>query len=111
MEMIIVYATFASEDQAREIAQSLLEKHLVACANILAGHQSIYRWQGKVEQATEVAAIFKTRHALFEAVENHIKSLHSYDVPCIVSWPITQGHGPFMQWLQSETANPEEIFS
>lgn len=111
METIAVYATFASEDQAREIAQSLIEKRLVACANIFAPHQSVYRWQGKVEQAQEVAAIFKTRAELFEAVENQIKSLHSYDVPCIVSWDLAQGHGPFLQWIAAETADPKDIYS
>lgn len=101
--MIVVYMTASSKEEAEAISKALVEARLVACANILSGHDSLYWWDGQVQSAQEVAVIFKTRGELFEKVEAKIKDLHSYDVPCIVSWPIERGHGPFLDWIKTET--------
>ena len=85
------------------MAKALLEQNLIACANILPAHEALYKWEGKVETGAEHAVILKTRKALFDKVEAAIKALHPHDVPCIVSWPIEQGHTPFMQWIEDET--------
>ncbi len=74
----------------------------MACANIMAPHQSVYWWDGKVEQGEEVAVIFKTREDLFEAVKDKIVELHSYDCPCVVAWPVTKGHAPYLEWVEGE---------
>ncbi len=111
MNAITLYVTFESDQQAKDIAAKLVEQKLVACANIFPAHQSIYRWQGKVERAQEVAALFKTREDLFAAAEAAIKALHSYDCPCIIAWPITNGYGPFIDWIAAETAEPDDIYS
>ncbi|MCB1532460.1 MAG: divalent-cation tolerance protein CutA [Alphaproteobacteria bacterium] len=100
---VIIYMTAASQDEAQSISKTLVEERLVACANILPAHSSLYWWEGKVESAQEVAVIFKSRAELFPQIEARIRALHSYDVPCIVSWPIEQGHAPFLQWIEAET--------
>jgi uncharacterized protein involved in tolerance to divalent cations len=67
--------------------------------------RSIYRWQGKIETATEVVLIAKSRAALFEEIEKRITELHPYDCPCLVAWPIEAGHQPYLDWLGQETAS------
>ena len=99
---VIIYMTAASQDEAQSISKTLVEERLVACANILPAHSSLYWWEGKVESAQEVAVIFKSRAELFPQIEARIRALHSYDVPCIVSWPIEQGHAPFLQWIEAK---------
>lgn len=103
-DISIVYMTCVSEAEARAIVSDLLEKRLVACANIMAPHQSLYWWQGQIQGGTEVAVIMKTKTALFADVRTAILSLHSYDCPCIVSWPLEQGHEPFLKWIGAETS-------
>ncbi len=107
MENIMIYMT-APEGEAEKISEALVEKRLVACANILAPHKAVYRWGGKVERGEERAVIFKTRAELFEKVREDICALHSYECPCIVSWPITQGHEPFLDWIGLETSGLKE---
>ena len=101
--MIMIYATYASAEEAQKISKTLVEERLVACANIMPGHQSLYWWEGKVEEGQEVAVIYKTRAERFDEVKERILALHSYDVPCIVSWPIEQGHEAFLDWIGTET--------
>lgn len=103
MELFSVYVTFASEEQARSIAETVVNERLAACANIFPPHQSIYRWEGKVEHASETAALFKTTENAFEALKNRITELHSYDCPCIVAWEIEEGPKAFLDWIVSET--------
>lgn len=101
--MITIYSTFSDIQEAQKICKHLVENRLVACANIMAPHGSYYWWEGEMKDGLEVGVLFKTRKDMFEKVEKAIKSLHSYDVPCIVSWPIDQGHAPFLQWIQDQT--------
>lgn len=103
MSVIIIYITTQSKEEAEAISKALVEERLVACANILPAHSSLYWWEDRVESAQEVAVIFKSRSELFDKIESKIKELHSYDVPCVVSWPIEQGHKPFLEWVEAET--------
>lgn len=105
MSNIVIYVTCAGKEEAETISRALLEERLIACANIMAEHSSLYRWEGKFENSVEVAMILKTRESLFEQVRQKICALHSYDCPCIVALPITQGHEPFLQWIGEETEN------
>jgi len=105
MSQLFIYITCANKDEATKIAHSLVEQRLVACANIMAGHEAVYQWQGKVETGQEVAVVMKTRSDLFEKVKNAILKLHSYETPCIVALPIETGHAPFLQWIQDETVS------
>lgn len=103
MDAVFVYITTAGPEEAETIAKALLKKRLIACANIMAPHRSVYRWEGWVQQETETAMILKTRAALFEQVESTVKALHSYDCPCIVALPVVSGHAPFLDWIAGET--------
>ena len=103
MSAILIYATYKDVAQARDISKALVEARLVACANILPAHESLYWWDGAVQNAFEVAVIYKTRAENFAAVEAKIKELHSYDCPCIVALPIGQGYKPFLDWIMDNS--------
>ena len=100
MSVISVYAVFANAEEAERIGRAMVEERLAACINILAPVHSIYRWQGKVETADEVAAIFKTSHARADALITRIAELHSYDVPCVATWPIDKIFAPYADWVE-----------
>jgi periplasmic divalent cation tolerance protein len=103
MNKIIIYVTCASQTEAEKIAGDLVEKRLVACANIMSAHTAVYEWNGELEKLSEVSMILKTRGELFEKVRERICKLHSYECPCIVALPILAGHEPFLQWISKET--------
>lgn len=88
MTIVSVYAVFADVDEAERIARTAVEERLAACVNILGPIHSIYRWKDAVESAQEAAAIFKTSEQGADALMTRIAQLHSYDVPCIATWPI-----------------------
>lgn len=100
MSVISVYALFANADEAERIGRLMVEERLAACVNILGPIRSIYRWQGDVETADEVAAIFKTSHARADALITRIAALHSYDVPCVATWPIDKIFAPYADWVE-----------
>ncbi len=102
-DLIFVYMTVATANEAETIARTLLEKRLVACANIMSPHKALYWWDGEIQSDEEVVMIVKTRAVLFEQVRAAVCELHSYDCPCIVALPITDGHKPYMDWIFEET--------
>jgi periplasmic divalent cation tolerance protein len=97
----IILSTCADREQAERIAHRLLELGLAACINILPGVQSIYRWQGSIESATEVLLLIKTRTALIREVQSTIASLHSYEVPEFLVLPISHGSESYLAWLEA----------
>jgi periplasmic divalent cation tolerance protein len=101
--IVSVYATFASDEEARRIGRQLVEEGLAACANILAPCRSFYRWQGRIEEAQEVPAILKTRADAAERLIARLAELHSYDVPAAVVWPIANALDAYHEWVLSET--------
>ena len=109
MSAVMVYITAASPAEAETIGRTLVEEHLAACANILPGMRSIYRWKGVVETAAETVLIAKTRLELADALAARVKELHSYDVPCVVILPISGGYPPFLRWIEDETAAPSNL--
>jgi periplasmic divalent cation tolerance protein len=102
MAVNFVYMTAGSKAEAQKIGNALVEGRLAACVNILDNMQSIYRWNERVQQDTEVVLIAKTTDNLVSALIDQVKSLHSYDCPCIVSLPILNGYPPFLDWVQQE---------
>jgi periplasmic divalent cation tolerance protein len=100
MSIVSVYAVFANSEEAQTISRTVVEERLAACANILGPTRSIYRWKGKIETADEVAAIFKTHHWRSDALMERITRLHSYDVPCVVTWPIEKIVGSYADWVE-----------
>lgn len=102
-EIVSVYAVFADAAEAERIARTVVEERLAACANILGPCRSIYRWQGKVAEADEVAAIFKTSAGKAGALAARIAELHSYKVPAAVVWPISAALPIYADWVLEET--------
>ena len=100
MSIVSIYAVFANADEAERIGRMVIEERLAACVNILAPVRSIYRWKGRIETADEVAAILKTHHWRSDALIARIAELHSYDVPCVVSWPIDKIVGAYADWVE-----------
>jgi len=94
-----VYAVFPDGDEAARIGRAMVEQGLAACVNILAPCRSIYRWQGAIEEAVEVPALFKARADRAEDLIAAIASAHSYDVPAAVAWPIAAAHPAYRAWI------------
>ena len=103
MSVISVYAIFADAAEAERIGRQMIEERLSACVNILGPVRSIYRWKGKVESAEEVAAIFKSTDDRADALITRIAGVHSYDVPCIATWPIDKILGSYADWVEDGT--------
>jgi periplasmic divalent cation tolerance protein len=103
MNVVSVYAVFANADEAERIGRAMVEERLAACVNLLGAVRSIYRWKGAIEAADEVAAIFKTTNRQVGALMTRISALHSYDVPCVVTWPIDKILQPYAQWVEQES--------
>jgi periplasmic divalent cation tolerance protein len=103
-EIVTVYATFGSDEEARRIARTCVEEGLAACANVLRPCHSIYRWQGKIEEAAETPVLFKTAESCATDLLARLAELHSYDVPAAVVWPIAQALSGYSAWVDQETA-------
>ncbi len=103
MSVVSVYAVFANAEEAERIGRAVIEERLAACVNILGPCRSIYRWEGKIEAADEVPAIFKTYHWNSDDLIERIAELHSYDVPCIVTWPINKILRKYADWVEDNT--------
>ena len=103
MSVVSVYAVFADAEEAERIGRAVVEERLAACINILSPVRSIYRWQGKVESADEVAAILKTHHWNGDALIARIAELHSYEVPCIVAWPVDKVLRSYADWVEDSS--------
>jgi periplasmic divalent cation tolerance protein len=101
--LIQVVTTVASLDEARRIAAALVERRLAACAQIVGPIESIYRWQEKIETATEWQCQIKTRQSKYSAVEAAICELHSYEVPEIIALSVIDGDARYRKWLVDET--------
>jgi periplasmic divalent cation tolerance protein len=100
MSVVSIYTIFATADEAERIGRAMVEERLAACINILGPVRSIYRWQGAIETSNEVAAIFKTSHAQADSLITRIAALHSYDVPCIATWPIDKILASYAEWVE-----------
>lgn len=102
-DFVSVYITVAAQEEADQIAQSLVQNRLAACVNIVQGVKSLYHWQGAIEESHEIVVIAKTRVTLFEPLCEAVKALHSYETPCIVAQPIIAADQAFLEWMMQET--------
>jgi len=103
MTSTMIYITASSREEALRIGRHVVADSLAACANVLPGVTSVYRWQGEVQEDGETALILKTRSDLVERLTARVKELHSYDCPCVVALPIAGGNPDFLQWIAEET--------
>ena len=103
MGVRFVYITASSEEEAARIGKELVTRRLAACANIIAPIHSFYWWEGRVQEDNEALLVVKTQEQLMESLIEMVKSLHSYDCPCVVSLPVLEGNPDFLKWIQDET--------
>jgi periplasmic divalent cation tolerance protein len=102
----IVLTTCPDAEAADHIARTLVEEGLAACVSILPPMQSIYRWKGAVETATEQLLVIKIVASRFADVRDRIRGLHSYELPEIIAVPIVDGSPDYLAWLNHPDQNP-----
>jgi periplasmic divalent cation tolerance protein len=98
-DKLLVLTTAGSEIEAQKIAGALVERRLAACVNIIPRIQSVYRWEGRVEQTVEYLLLIKTVQAREEQVRAAIRELHSYELPECISFSIESGSAEYLKWL------------
>ena len=100
---MLIYTTFPSLDAAEAVANELVGRRLVACANIIPGMLAIYSWQGKLHRDQEVVMVLKTRRGLCDAVIAATKALHPFDNPAIVALEVVAGSDDYLRWIATQT--------
>ena len=100
----MLYIVFPSAEAAQQAARLAVEKKLIACANILPAMTSIYQWEGKIEEQQECGALFKTLKSKVKDATKFIASIHQYQCPCIIEFPIESGHEPYLAWITKQLA-------
>ena len=98
-EVLVAFCTFPDVDCAAAVTKELVGERLVACGNILPAVHSIYRWHDAVESSEEVLAIFKLGWNRYEDFEKKVKSMHPYEVPEIIAFPLTKGLPAYLDWV------------
>jgi len=104
MKLNLIYITAKDKEEAGKIGRALVEARLAACVNIIENMNSIYWWEGKIQDESEAILIAKTRELLVPKLIEKVKSLHSYECPCIVSLPLLGGNKDYLDWIEKETA-------
>lgn len=102
--VLAVYLTFPDQETAERIAGELVEQRLVACVNLLPAGTSFYRWEGELVREAEVVGWAKSTRARLPEVEEAVRRLHPYDVPCVVAYPAAGGLAEYLGWVEEETA-------
>jgi len=100
-EVQIVFCTVPDTDTGHRIAAQLVEYGLAACVNLIPGVESVYRWKGRLEKASEVLLMIKSRSADYTAVETAITALHPYELPEIIAVPLNNGLPAYLDWVRS----------
>ena len=100
---VTIFITCRDEEEATRISHALVQRHLIACGNILKDVTSIFHWQGEVEQDNEVLLIAKSRKGCLDKTISTVNDLHSYQTPEVIAMPIIGGSGDYLQWIYDET--------
>ena len=106
-DYVIVLTTLPVDTDALTFAQALVETRLAACVNLLPVMESIYRWEGKVEQDQERQVVIKTSRVRVVALWERVRELHPYDVPEFIVLPIVDGNDAYLRWVGESTGVPE----
>jgi len=99
MSYLVALMTAPNREEARSIARTLVGERLAACCNIIDRVESIYRWEGAVEEAAEVLVVIKTTAERFAPMRDRVLALHSYDVPELIALPVADGSAPYLAWI------------
>ncbi len=102
-DALLVLTNLPDRAAAEGVAEVLVTERHAACVNILAECSSVYRWQGKLERASEVPVLIKTTRAAYPALESALRRVHPYEVPEIIALPITAGLPEYLNWVEQET--------
>ncbi|CAM8945770.1 unnamed protein product [Rhodiola kirilowii] len=100
---IVVYVTVPNKELGKKLAESIVKEKLAACVNRVPGVESVYQWKGEIQTDSEELLIIKTRESLLEALTEHVKANHEYEVPEVIALPITGGSIPYLEWIKSNT--------
>ncbi len=103
---LTVFCTVPDQKTAQRIAQTVVHEGLAACVNLLPGITSVYRWQGQVQENSELLLLIKTQQARYNALEARIKELHPYQVPEIIAHKIEVGSADYLDWIAESTRSP-----
>ena len=106
MAAIFILSNLPDSESAFNLARELVEMRLAACVNVLSPVESVYRWEGRLERATEYPVLVKSTADRYPAVEAAIRERHPYSLPEIVSWPIERGFPEYLRWVEDETRPP-----
>lgn len=100
---IVVYVTVPNKEAGKKLADSIIKARLAACVNRVPGIESIYEWKGEIQTDSEELLIIKTRESLLNALTEHVKANHEYEVPEVIAMPIIGGNAPYLEWLKNST--------
>ncbi|HEY1203614.1 MAG: divalent-cation tolerance protein CutA [Bryobacteraceae bacterium] len=103
-DKIVVLVTCSSVEEGRKIARALVERRLAACVNVVTGIESVYRWKGAVEEASECLLLAKTTRGRFDPLQSAVRELHSYELPEVVALPIVDGVEAYLSWIETSVA-------
>lgn len=106
-DKIVVFSACASEEEAGRIAESLVEKRLAACVNLIPSVQSVYRWKGGLERSAETVLLIKSNRECFEQLRLELEKMHSYEVPEAVALAVVDGSPSYLEWIDRELRRPE----
>jgi len=109
MAAIFVLTNLPDSDAAFNLAQALVSLRLAACVNVLPAATSFYRWEGRLERATEYPLLIKSAADRYAELEAAIRARHPYSLPEIVSWPVERGLPSYLEWIEDETRVPREV--
>ena len=106
----LLYVTTENRNEARSIGEILVNRKLCACVNILDGMESMYFWEGEVQSDKECILLVKTTSIYVEEATSAILEHHSYDVPCVISLPLSEieGNSEYLQWIKNSVGNPKQ---
>ena len=103
-EILLVLTNLPNRESAQRMANALIENRAAACINVLAECTSVYRWQGKIETASEVPLLIKTTRAAYPHLEAVIRAHHPYELPEIIAVSVNVGLPGYLQWIVQETS-------
>lgn len=105
----VVFVTVPNMEIATALAKGLLKAKLAACVSMIAGVESRYRWEGRVEKASEIILMIKTRASLSSDIAQFVKAKHPYTVPEVICVPITDGSEAYLNWIGANTTFVETM--
>lgn len=107
----LLYITTPDKKEAKKIGRALIEENLAACANIIDGMESIYKWKGEIQEDNECVLIIKTHYSRVNKVTRRVKEMHSYECPCVISITLAENEGneDYLDWLEANSKQPFKL--